>query len=364
MKNDAKILIISGKILDKSGGGLINQRNINVLKNIYTNVDVLFVDGTEKNIFEKIINRLTGRLAGINNDFISTLKEKLITLQPDIVFINHSLLGSVSKLIKDYLPLTKIMVFFHNVEIEYFKDQYFKDKTNINLLITVLSCKIAESIAIKYSDYIISMNKRDSNFLMKNYSRSADFIMPTSFVDKGEINYIPTSDDKPLQLLFVGFNFYANLHGLNWFCKNVMPNIKNAHLTIVGRGMEQQRRNLSSNNITVVGTVDDIVNYYSRADMIVSPIFLGSGMKTKTAEALMFSRPILATTEALEGYDINIEKVGARCDTAEQFIEKIEYYAKNKHLLLELSKESRKYFIELYSQDKCIENLMIYLDEK
>ena len=50
---------------------------------------------------------------------------------------------------------------------------------------------------------------------------------------------------------------------------------------------------------------------------------LGSGMKSKTAEALMYGKPILGTKEAFEGYDTDPAKVGALCNTATEFIETI-----------------------------------------
>ena len=73
----------------------------------------------------------------------------------------------------------------------------------------------------------------------------------------------------------------------------------------------------------VVGTVDCLETWYEKADVVISPIFLGSGMKTKTAEALMYGKPILGTKEAFEGYDTDPAKVGALCNTATEFIETI-----------------------------------------
>ena len=43
--------------------------------------------------------------------------------------------------------------------------------------------------------------------------------------------------------------------------------------------------------------VDCLETWYEKADVVISPIFLGSGMKTKTAEALMYGKPILGTIQ-------------------------------------------------------------------
>lgn len=38
---------------------------------------------------------------------------------------------------------------------------------------------------------------------------------------------------------------------------------------------------------------------------MVMPIFSGSGMKVKTAEALMYGKFLIGTKEAFEGYEID-----------------------------------------------------------
>lgn len=90
---------------------------------------------------------------------------------------------------------------------------------------------------------------------------------------------------------------------------------------------------------------DDLSLFYDAADFVISPIFLGSGMKTKTGEALMHGKAVLGTTEAFEGYDIDCSKAGARCDTAEEFIRAI------KHFQLRSTNHTynRTAFIEKYS---------------
>ena len=53
------------------------------------------------------------------------------------------------------------------------------------------------------------------------------------------------------------------------------------------------------------------------------PIFYGDGQKVKTAEAMMYGKTIIATDEALEGYEIENVKGIFRCNTADEFIQTI-----------------------------------------
>lgn len=360
-----KILVISINIKEKTGGGIINKRNIDFLNTISDNVKVFYIDNTDQkanpSIFIKVIERLSGLLSGLSFAYIKDIKKEIREFNPDIIFLNQSLFGIVAKEAKMILPNVQIISFFHNVELLYFRSQFKTNPRRLSGRLNCIAAKKAESQTIYYSDYIIAMNQRDSAKIDDIYNHKVDLLLPTSFVDEGKLPYIPSATGEPLQLLFVGFNFFANRQGLEWFCREVMPHTTNAHLTIVGKDMEMEREQLQTSKVTVIGTVDDIKEYYQKADMVVSPIFTGSGMKTKTAEALMYGLPLLATTEALEGYDVDMEKIGARCDSVTDFIKYINYYFYHKNELTILSDNSRHSFAEQYDQEVVQDNFKRFM---
>ena len=120
-------------------------------------------------------------------------------------------------------------------------------------------------------------------------------------------------------MLFVGGSFYANLAGIAWFARNVAPALQFETL-VVGSGMESERASLErAHNVRVIGLVDDLAPYYRDALAVIAPIFDGSGMKTKVAEALMHGKAIAGTSEAFTGYEACGE-IGWRCDNAATFI--------------------------------------------
>jgi len=62
------------------------------------------------------------------------------------------------------------------------------------------------------------------------------------------------------------------------------------------------------------------VPWYLGASFVIAPIFDGSGMKTKVAEALMFGKRIVGTPEAFTGYEEHVAEVGVVCRTQGEFI--------------------------------------------
>ena len=77
-------------------------------------------------------------------------------------------------------------------------------------------------------------------------------------------------------------------------------------LTIVGKGFDEVV-GLVGPNIKVHGYVTNLSAFYNQADIVLNPIFSGSGMKTKVAEALYYGKPVLSTQMGLSGYDAIIK---------------------------------------------------------
>lgn len=91
---------------------------------------------------------------------------------------------------------------------------------------------------------------------------------------------------------------------------------------IIGKGFRTLKNDLECDNVKVIGTVEDVSEYFYRADFVIAPIFEGSGMKLKTAEALMYGKTIFGTTEAFSGYALDFDRVGGLCNTAREIHDK------------------------------------------
>ncbi|MGL4307819.1 MAG: glycosyltransferase, partial [Cetobacterium sp.] len=206
---------------------------------------------------------------------------------------------------------------------------------------------INEKLTYKYSDEIIVLNEREKKELIKIYGdqyKNKINIIPLTLEDKFT-EYNEIEDLKKFDYLFVGSDFYANINGLRWFCKNVMPYVS-GKLKVIGKGMEKYKLELENEKIEIIGTVESIEEYYYSALCVVAPIFEGAGMKTKITEALMFGKKIFGTKEAFEGFDINVE-IGEVCNTREEFIKSL-----NNENYTNYNIFSRNLYLEKYSDYK------------
>lgn len=108
-------------------------------------------------------------------------------------------------------------------------------------------------------------------------------------------------------------------------------------------------------DVEVIGSVPDLTPYINEADIMILPIFKGSGMKVKTCESLMFGKNILGTDEAFEGYDADYDRIGGKCNTADDFIGKINDFITSPRP--RFNTYSRQLYLERYSESTLSEKM-------
>lgn len=261
------------------------------------------------------------------------IKQYINEMTPDIVFFDGTTFGRIAKM----LPTSVMKIaFYHNIE-----KRYATQKKNLMCVIRFWSAWMNEKYITKRADVRICLNRRDDELLYKNYRVHSDYMIPVTFEDVGEESINKKMDNKRI-LLFVGSFFLPNVKGIKWFCRYVMPRI-DMQLIVAGKGMERLRGQLDTHNVKVVGSVVDLSEYYNIASAVVMPIFVGDGMKVKTAEALMYGKTIFATNEALEGYDVEDVDGIYRCNTADEFVNAINYESE-----FQFRKDVRNVFLNHY----------------
>ncbi len=334
-----------------SGADQVNKRNQLLLTEIFHGqITYVYLNGGS--FWDKLF-------LGVNQQMIDVVKRELYKGIYSHVFLSQSLLGRIAKIIKQYYPSVEVINFFHNIEIQY-AHEYLKTK-GLKALPFYLTAKWWERVGCYYTDKFITLNHRDSLLLKEIYGRTATIELPTSFDDKYDNEKAALIADNiilfPIDYLFVGMAFFANIQGVQWFIDNVMPKV-NGHFHIVGKGMDNVSFNNLTPNIHIHGFVDDLADFYYRARMVVSPIFVGGGMKTKTAEALMYGKTIVGTKEAFEGYLLD-SRCMYLCAKPEDFVKSIS----NLEGQQKINSYSRDIYNKYYSTHTALQTLKRLFNE-
>ena len=379
MERGMRILFVAGhEFLEKqdNGGRQCSYRNYTVLQEIVgpENVYLCMLSNTSTSNEAKHIQVFPthhGKLEQIKNTITlrngySRKTEKDIikyinSVDADVIWFDFSITGSlINKIHKK-----KTVVFLHNIEKKYMWNKVKHD--GLAYLLPFLSYAYNEKNIVNQADRIICLNERDNRELQKCYNKTAHFLMPMTFEDtydsnRAERKRTERGENEKKRLLFVGSLFAPNYDGISWFVKNVMPGLPDYLLTIVGKDMEKKREELSTYNVNVVGTVDDLSEYYYETDVVVIPILYGDGMKIKTAEAMMYGRPIFATREALEGYDTAGVHGIWECNSSKEFIEAIQQSA-NSINEKEYERNVRGLFLDKYETHNMINQVKKFMEE-
>lgn len=329
-----------------SGGNLVKRNNFFILKEIYGNNLISYFVNTNISNCKIISDFLKLNYKGQKKEHFNSICNLIEENNCEIIFFESSLFGNLQKKIKKKFPQIKIVTFFHNVEIKYYIERVkVEGKFRIFILPSIF---YNEKCTLKYSDKIILLNNRDKEKLEAIYELKKKFHIIPIFLDENIENNIEAKNGEEY-LLFIGSLFYANEYAVKWFIENVVPYIKKKFV-IVGYKMEKFKY-LENEQIKVIGTVKNLEKYYFENNIIVSPIFHGSGMKTKTIEALKYGKTIIGTPEAFIGIDEEIiKKVGYCCKTKNEFIEQIN----SKFPLKKDAKKIKEIFDDNFSRNKAL----------
>lgn len=366
-----KLLFISDMLCQKNiGASSLSYAHLSSLKQIKNlDVDVISLNGKmninineTKNIrsyeskFGLINNLLQLNTPYINNKIIKDIVNLINKKSYDYVFIDNSYFGKLVRSIKKKTN-SKVITFYHDVKRNLCV-QILKQK-GISYLPFFVGYIYNEKINTKYSDYNITLNKRESSMLKKYYNIDSDYELPiiiNDFYKEQDSNrYL---NELQFKILFVGAYYEPNNNGLMWFIDNVMPKINtDIELQVVGKNMDKIKPMINNKNVNIIGGVDDLAKYYNSVDFVIEPIFEGAGMKVKTAEAMMFGKTILATSEALEGYEYNVgdKKLPIfECNDAEKFIQVINDIYNGKISIKKYDHDFRQEYINNYSESSAV----------
>ena len=342
----------AGQILE--GGEQCSERNVNVLRALLgqDNVDIFHIH--DENRKRRLTDYIIGAAGFLGKRFFgltSKRMDEIVSLAKsgyDYVFIDRSVFGILAYRLKESGYQGKVICFFHNVE-----DVYFQCKLPAHLPFRgiVIRCAAAnDRYACQYADSIIALNERDAEEIGKRHRRKADALAPIAFKDRYSKSEYPQelTSARPL-CLCIGSYFPPNCEGIEWFTREVLPHV-DIRFRIVGKGMGRIRENYSiPESVDVVSDAPDLLPHFEEADIMILPIFKGSGMKVKTCESLMYGKNIIGTPEAFEGYTMDYDRVGAVCSTKEQFIKAISSFTDTPRP--RFNAYSRSTFLDKYSEE-------------
>ena len=126
-----------------------------------------------------------------------------------------------------------------------------------------------------------------------------------------------------MTLLFTGnMTFEPNKQAAEWLLGEILPELRRRdisfRLLIVGRSADELRL-AESDDVEIHSSVPSISPFYSQADVFLSPVLSGTGVKLKVLEAMSAGLPVVGTTLSYFGLDVQDEEHCLIADTPSSF---------------------------------------------
>lgn len=301
----------------------------------------------------------------INNKIKRKIKETISTKSFDIIHTDHTCMAPLALFIKSFTNIP-VGLRLHNIEwviwdryVENIRNNIFK-KYYINKQAKLLKDK--EKEYIQRADVAFTISQIDfyrakelsptSNILNAPAGVDLDFWKPMNEVERNSEELI----------IATTYKWIHNVNALKWFLDEAFPKvieeIPNVKLTLLGKEPPNWLNNYFPQNIQVVGYVEDIRSYLSKANIYIAPLFVGSGIRIKILEAMAMELPVVATKVSAEGINASPSDGLFISDVAFQYAEIIIKLIKDYSYTRELGRSSRRYIRENFSWTKTTEIIL------
>jgi glycosyltransferase involved in cell wall biosynthesis len=210
-----------------------------------------------------------------------------LALPPDVkkVFVHHEL--GIARLESELENDENADVDFRNYALKYVRDR------EINFL--------------KWYDAIFTFSKTDKEKLQRLIPQLKIYNSPYPVLDNYFLN-LKRENFKIKKIVFVGGEkHYPNRDAVEWYINEIEPLNKNKtmlQMDVIGDWTEATIEKFKDkSNVNFLGFVDDLIKVCEDSIMVV-PVRIGSGIRTKILYAMAQGIPVVSTTLGCEGLDL------------------------------------------------------------
>lgn len=325
----------------------------------YKEIRTVFVDNDIK-VFDALRNLLTNKSYHIqrfiSGDFSKALRQLLTGNTYDIVQLETIYLAPYIEEIRKYSK-AKIVLRSHNLEYEIW-ERIAANTGNIlrrkYLKLQSARLRMFELSRLREYDYILAISCRDEMNM-----RRLEGVKNISTVSVGiEVREENEDSVRPVatKFGFVGsLDWMPNLEGISWFIKNVVPEIAKSFdeitFSIAGRNTPAFLFKFGDKQVKILGEVDDASDFIRAQDVMVVPLFSGSGMRIKILEAMSLSKVVITTSIGSEGINARDGQEVLIAENETQFAEKIRFAIENPGEIKRIGANARDFIAKEFNNE-------------
>lgn len=155
------------------------------------------------------------------------------------------------------------------------------------------------------------------------------------------------------KLVFIGEDsHFPNVDAVQWYDKEIRSEIKvrfNLDLHVIGVWKAKSIRQFSSEGIIFTGYIDDLIDYCANSVLIV-PVRIGSGLRTKILYAMAQGVPVITTSFGCEGIPVVDGKHVIIANSSREMVNAIIYLKEHPEQLKSLAVNAQQLMRNVFSQ--------------
>lgn len=160
------------------------------------------------------------------------------------------------------------------------------------------------------------------------------------------------------KLVFAGsLDWYPNAMAMEIFCDDFWPYLKKhipeLELTIIGKNPTEKLERAAQKNpdIKLLGFVDDLRKTVSECSIYICPFNDGGGTRLKVLDAMSQGIPIIGSTLAFEGINVEYGKSVLLANSKQEYLEQLNTFFASQELKDSLSANARQLVEKEYSMN-------------
>jgi polysaccharide biosynthesis protein PslH len=162
---------------------------------------------------------------------------------------------------------------------------------------------------------------------------------------------------KKYDIIFVGnLGYHPNIEAAQFIVNEIVTKLKkykpDVSILLAGARPTLAVKNLSSENVMVVGWLDDIRDAYNEGKVFVAPLFQGSGQQNKVLETMAMQVPCIATSIVNASTGATENEAILIADTADEFVDKIILLLENKIIYNNIKNSALQFVLNNFSWKK------------
>jgi len=160
-----------------------------------------------------------------------------------------------------------------------------------------------EAKALNRADMVLSITDEEKNYFSTLCNENVR-VQTIGHIDNKR--YLTKEYTTLKKIGFIGGANKVNIAAINAFLEDfytLCTHKDDVEIVIAGQICNHITNKAS--NITLLGLIDELEDFYAIVDVVINPLTFGTGQKIKSVEALSFGLPILSTNVGFEGIKSN-----------------------------------------------------------